>query len=281
MAADAQSYRSRGGQSLLSAVGGRVQVLAIIGSPRKGRSYRLTQEIEKRLTQNAGVRFEYVFLGEVNLQTCRGCYVCQSRGEQYCPVKDDRGDLVQRLQEADGAVFVSPVYAGNVSGLMKSFMDRLAYAAHRPAFLGKPAMLVATASSYTNDTLKALSWFRYKGFEIVSELGVPAWPSPRRDWRRGRAFDKKFEKAVRRFENALLGGTASLSLAKVIQFHTMKATAETDPAFFQANGEYYKDISQLNVKVSWWKKMLGRLTYTIASKWLNRRLAPAKPGRAL
>ena len=256
-----------------------MQILAIIGSPRKGHSYRVTQEIEKRLAQNTGVRFEYVFLNQVNLQPCRGCYVCQSRGEQYCPIRDDRGELLQRMQQADGVIFVSPVYTGNVSGLMKNYMDRFAYTAHRPAFLGKPAMLVATASSYTSDTLKALSWFGYTGFEIVSKLGVPAWPSPRRDWRRGRAFDKKFEKAVRRFEIALSGDTVSLSLAKVIQFHVMKATAETDPVFFQADGDYHKDFSQLNVKVSRWKKMLGRLIYMIASKWLNRRLAPAKTGK--
>ena len=51
-----------------------MQVLTIIGSPRKGHSYRVAQQIERRLTQNPDVRFEYVFLSQVNLQTCRGCY---------------------------------------------------------------------------------------------------------------------------------------------------------------------------------------------------------------
>jgi multimeric flavodoxin WrbA len=52
-----------------------VQVLAIVGSRRKGHSYRLTQQIERRLTQDFDVRFEYVFLSQMNLQACRGCYV--------------------------------------------------------------------------------------------------------------------------------------------------------------------------------------------------------------
>jgi hypothetical protein len=43
-----------------------MQVLAIIGSPRKGHSYRLTQEIERRLRRNTHLRFEYVFLSQVN-----------------------------------------------------------------------------------------------------------------------------------------------------------------------------------------------------------------------
>ena len=111
-----------------------MKVLAIIGSPRKGHSYQVTQQIERRLKQNGDVRVEYVFLSQMNLQACRGCYVCQSLGEQYCPLEDDRADLVKRMRQADGTILVSPAYTGNVSGLMKNLMDRLAYTAHRPAF---------------------------------------------------------------------------------------------------------------------------------------------------
>ena len=249
-----------------------MQVLIIIGSPRKGHSYRLTQQIERRLTQNADVRFEYVFLSQVNLQPCRGCYVCQSRGEQYCPLKDERGNLVERMQQADGVIFASPAYTGNVSGLMKSFMDRLAYTAHRPAFLGKPAMLVATASSFTGDTLKALGWFGYTGFEIVSKLGVAVWPSPRLAWQGWNAAERKFEKAVRRFEKALSPHLVSLSLEKVLQFYLTKSSAATDPAFFQADYDYHQSIDQLGFKASGWKKALGHLCYWIALKWTNRHL---------
>ncbi len=256
-----------------------MQVLAIIGSPRKGHSYRVTQEIERRLTLNSNLRFEYVFLSQINLQACHGCYVCQSQGEQYCPLKDDRTDLVMRMQQADGVIFVSPAYAGNVSGLMKNLMDRLAYAAHRPVFLGKPAMLVATASSYTKDTLKALAWFGYTGFEIVAKLGLPVWPSPSRAWQGGKAVDRKIEKAVRRFEEALSRRPVSLSLKKVVYFYLMKASAATDPMFFRADYDYYKSIGQLKFEVSGWKRALGSVCYRIAVKWLDSRLVPVKKGK--
>jgi multimeric flavodoxin WrbA len=177
------------------------------------------------------------------------------------------------MQQADGVIFVSPVYTGNVSGLMKSLMDRLAYTAHRPAFLGKPAMLVATGSSFTGDSLKALGWFGYTGFEIVSRLGVPVWPSPRRAWQSGEGVDRKFEKAVRRFEKGLSRRPVSLSLQKVLQFYLMKASAATDPKFFQADYDYHKAIDRLNTEVSGWKKALGRLCYWIAVKWMDSRLA--------
>lgn len=253
-----------------------MHVLAIIGSPRKGHSYRVTEQIEQRLMRNADCRFEYAFLSRLNLGACRGCYVCQSRGEQYCPISDGLADLVRKMQQADGVIFVSPAYTVNVSGLMKNLMDRLAYTAHRPAFLGRPAMLVATASSNTMGTLRALGWFGYTGFEIVSKLGVPVWPSPRRAWRGGAAADRKFEKAVGRFEKALSCPPDKLPLWRVLYFYLMKASAETDPVFFRADYGYHRSLDRLGFEVDGWEKALGEACYRIASRWLNRRLAPTK-----
>ncbi len=258
-----------------------MHVLAIIGSPRKGHSYRVTQQIEQRLTRSADVRFEYVFLSQINLQPCRGCYVCQSRGEQYCPLKDQRADLVQKMRQADGVIFVSPVYTANVSGLMKNLMDRLAYTAHRPVFLGKPAMLVVTGSMQTADTLRGLAWFGNAGFEIVSRLGVAVWPSHRLAWQGGKAADRRLEQAVSRFERALSRHPASLSLGQVLQIDAMRATATTDPTFFAADYQYHKEFDHLNVRVSGWKKALGYGYYRIAVKWLASRLVPAQKGKDL
>jgi len=255
-----------------------MEVLAIIGSPRKGHSYRVAQQIERRLAQNGAVQFEYVFLSQVNLQACRGCYLCQSRGEQHCPLKDGRADLVQKMQQADGVIFVSPVYTSNVTGLMKNFMDRIAYLAHRPAFLGKPAMLVATGSLETADTLKALAWFGYTGFEIVARLGVAVWPSPHRAWQPGRAGVAKFEQAVRRFERALARRPASMSLGQVLLFYARMATAVTDPTFFVADYAYHQAIDQHGVSVSGWKKALGGLYFWVARQWLGSRLRPVVKG---
>ncbi len=253
-----------------------MQVLAIIGSPRKGHSYRVVQQIEQRLMRNADLRFEYVFLNQANLQPCRGCYVCQSRGEQYCPLKDGRPDLVQKMQQADGVIFVSPTFASNVTGLMKNLMDRLAYSTHRPAFVGKPAMLVATASLEAGGGLTALAWFGKAGFALVSKLGVQVWPSPNFAWRGGRPAERKLEQAVRRFEHALTHGSPSLSLAQVLNYYTMKVAAITDPTFFAADYAFHKDMDHLGGAASKWKKVLGQLYFAIAVKLLDSRLVPTE-----
>jgi len=262
-----------------------MHVLAIIGSPRKGHSYELVGQIGELLGQDGQTTVERVLLGAMDLKLCRGCYVCQSRGECFCPLEDDLTALVARMKAADGLLLVSPVYTGNVSAQMKNLMDRLAWAAHRPIFIGKPAMLVATASMASRDTLKALSWFRYTGLEVVARVGWPVWPSPRRDWRRSASDERKLQRAVHRFQHAMLHPARSLSLRQVIEFSLMKITADVEPEFFRADHDSHRDIDALGLGVARWKKLVGTVTYRVGLAWLRSRLeakgrrGPALPAR--
>jgi len=59
--------------------------------------------------------------------------------------------------EADGIIFVSPVYCENVSGLMKNFIDRFDYVFHRQRFFDQKAMVLSTsAGGGLKDTLDYL-----------------------------------------------------------------------------------------------------------------------------
>jgi len=70
-----------------------MKVLAIIGSLRKGNSYRITQQVENCLKSYSNnddsgkvdLEFEYIFLNEDNLELCKGCFVCLPYGEDKCP----------------------------------------------------------------------------------------------------------------------------------------------------------------------------------------------------
>ena len=50
-------------------------------------------------------------------------------------IKDDALMIREEMLNADGLIFVSPVYAHQVTALMKNFIDRFAYVLHRPCFL--------------------------------------------------------------------------------------------------------------------------------------------------
>lgn len=110
-----------------------MKVLAIMGSPKgKGSGYRVVQLVEKRMKELGHVDFEYLFLKDANLQPCKGCFVCVTKGEDRCPLKDDRERIQQQILESDGIILSTPGYVQNVSWLMKNFIDRFAYTNHRP-----------------------------------------------------------------------------------------------------------------------------------------------------
>lgn len=120
------------------------KVIAIIGSAQKKATYQAVQVFEQNLKQFEEIDFKYVFLSDYNLEFCRGCKACFDKGEEYCPLKDDRDELLNELEQSDGIILATPNYAFHVSARMKNFFDRLAYVFHRPRFFGKTCTAIVT-----------------------------------------------------------------------------------------------------------------------------------------
>jgi len=163
-----------------------MKIVAIMGSPKgKGSGYRIVRMIEDRMKAMGDVEFSYVYLKEANLKPCIGCYNCMAKGEDKCPLKDDRTTIEQELQAADGIILSSPVYVGNVSWLMKNLIDRFAYLNHRPRFHRQRVLKVVNMAG--TEKKEALSALKYalggaRGDRIVHELAIstPPWPQTER-----------------------------------------------------------------------------------------------------
>ena len=113
------------------------KVTAFVGSARKKHTYNAAAQFLSNLQAMGDVEVEIVRLSDYQLQICRGCKLCCDRGEEYCPLKDDRDLLLEKMMASDGVVFATPNYSFQVSALMKAFLDRLGFAFHRPRFFGK------------------------------------------------------------------------------------------------------------------------------------------------
>jgi multimeric flavodoxin WrbA len=113
------------------------KVTAFVGSGRKGHTYNAVVQFLDNLKSMGDVETEIVRLSEYNLGICRGCLLCMDKGEEFCPYKDDRDLLIEKIMASDGIVLATPNYSFQVSGLMKVFLDRLGFAFHRPRFFGK------------------------------------------------------------------------------------------------------------------------------------------------
>lgn len=155
-----------------------MRVIAIMGSPRgKGAGYAIVKMIEGRMKAMGKVEFEYIFLKEVNLKPCIGCYACMVSGEDKCPLRDDRFAIEQKLLTAEGVILSSPVYVNNVSWLMKNFIDRFAYRIHRPCFYRQKVLSVVNmAGGGQKEALLSLK-NALGGSRVVHELAIatPPW----------------------------------------------------------------------------------------------------------
>ena len=155
-----------------------MKILAVIGSPKgKGSGYEITSRIESQMKKHGEVEFDYLFLRDQNLKMCKGCFVCVTRGENLCPLKDDRATIEERIDAADGIVMVSPCYVSNVSWLMKNFIDRVCYTNHRPRFFHQKMLIVSNDGSGMEKTLETMRLALGAGPKIVDELSFlsPPW----------------------------------------------------------------------------------------------------------
>ena len=150
-----------------------MKILAINGSPRTVRS--TTRRLAGFVLEgaaDAGTETEMIDLCELRVAPCTACEACSLNGT--CVNDDDVPSLVDRMKEADGIVFASPVYIDNVSGQMKVFFDRLADAIHYQVLAGKYGCSVAsTHTSGGNEVVKYQNHvLNYLGVIAVGGLSV-------------------------------------------------------------------------------------------------------------
>ena len=88
------------------------KVTIFVGSAHKGgATYRAACQFREDLESYGDLHCEIVVLSDYNLGVCRGCKICFERGEERCPLKDDRDALIEKMTASDGVVFASPNYS--------------------------------------------------------------------------------------------------------------------------------------------------------------------------
>jgi multimeric flavodoxin WrbA len=224
------------------------KILVIMGSPRKGNTFRACGELRGMLEKELPVEFEYLWLKDADLRPCRGCLACFSQGEEKCPLRDDDAPGIgQKMRDADGVVFATPVYAFSVTGPMKTFIDRFSYVFHRPRFFDRKALLLTTAGVMGNDdVLKYLDTVaRIWGFEVAGKAGLlTAEPVPRHVIEANR---KALAGAAGEFAAALRRGTRrSPGLSDVIIFRGQRAAFLQMETISPADYRYWKEKGWLD-----------------------------------
>ena len=66
---------------------------------------------------------EHITLKGKKIQFCIGCLSCQKT--QKCALKDDAIEIAEKVKNADTLVFATPIYYYEMSGQMKTLLDRM------------------------------------------------------------------------------------------------------------------------------------------------------------
>lgn len=145
------------------------KVTAFVGSAHKQNTHKAVVQFLNNLQALGDVECEIVTLNDYKLGFCRGCRVCFNKGEAFCPLKDDRDVLMDKIAASDGVIFATPNYAFHMSGIMKSFLDRFGAAMHRPRYFGKSFTSIVTQGFSGGNAINKYFAFAAQclGFNVV------------------------------------------------------------------------------------------------------------------
>lgn len=103
-----------------------MKVTVFNGSPR-GRNSNTHRIVEPLLegAREAGAETEEVFLVERDIEHCRGCFSCWGKTPGKCVINDEMPELMDLFLESDYVGLGTPIYSMYMTGLLKSFTERL------------------------------------------------------------------------------------------------------------------------------------------------------------
>lgn len=98
------------------------RVLVISTSLRKDSNSEQMAEEFVRGAKDAGNEVQKISLRGRSIGFCQGCLACQKTG--HCVIRDDAVEIAQKMCEAEVLVFATPIYYYEMSGQMKTMLDR-------------------------------------------------------------------------------------------------------------------------------------------------------------
>lgn len=107
------------------------KILIIDGGPRRNmNTARMLQKFAEGANSMSGdIEVKTVRLYGLDYKGCMSCLACKIKDKvsNVCRFQDALTPVLEEISQADGLVLGSPVYFGEVTGQMRSFLERLAF----------------------------------------------------------------------------------------------------------------------------------------------------------
>jgi multimeric flavodoxin WrbA len=150
------------------------KILFISGSPRNGNTDFLFSKLYEAIDNE---NKQLILLKDKDIKFCRGCLFCHAKPS--CAIKDDMEGILAEMTKADILIIGTPNYFDNVSGLMKSFMDRCHPLYKEKLLSGKKVILIFVGGGEIKGTKKYLNisflgFVRYLKLKLIGSYAFQA-----------------------------------------------------------------------------------------------------------
>ena len=127
------------------------RVIVISTSLRVGSNSDMLADKFAEGARSAGHEVQKISLVGKDIRFCKGCFACQKLSR--CVIKDDVNDIMTQVLEADVVVWATPVYYYEMSGQMKTLIDRM-NAMYPMDYKFRDVYLLTTAAEDEEETPK-------------------------------------------------------------------------------------------------------------------------------
>ena len=98
------------------------KVLIISTNLRHNANSEILAHETERGAKDAGHEVEFITLKDKDIKFWKGCLACQKLGK--CVINDDANEITEKIKKSDVIVWATPVYYYEMSGQMKTMIDR-------------------------------------------------------------------------------------------------------------------------------------------------------------
>ncbi|MCP4130445.1 MAG: flavodoxin family protein [bacterium] len=253
------------------------KILVISGSQQKKGAGAKTIEMFKSKFDSMEYSFETVFLSDYEIASCRGCTVCFKKEE--CILRDDVSSIVEKMKSSDGIIFVTPIYAMNISGILKTFIDRISYMLHKPALYEKHSYIIITTDVGGFRPISFYMRYMMNAFGIYNTgyLGVIA-KHIKKDENYRNKISGIMTPEAKKFKDFLSRGkNYKPKFTQVLRFNLWKISAIMKKEYYPGDYQYWEEKRWLDKEYYYPVKInsVQKILLKIIRKKIRRKLEKA------
>lgn len=251
-----------------------MKITAVVGARKNGNTEEILRFFSRALEEKIEAEIEILNLYDYPIPLCTGCHTCILRGEEYCPHREAVKAIEEKLAAVDGLILASPGYMFSVTGIMKNFLDHVAYNCHRPKYFGKSAYLLSSCTKWQERGvfIPMETWASGAGFTVAGKSYTDIMPFPQAEY----DLEKKRASLIRAAETlaaSLRGQNGQLKpdFGGYMIFNAFSMFARMMPNIFSADYAYFSKLGAYE-GADWYRPARPRVLLRALSRLLAGRI---------